>query len=200
MIRKPILDDEQLKMKRRLSMLYALLVLVICIIAALVLSMKPLHSITSERDSVPIKLIYFTGAINTDGADLSDADALRIKSFNENQICVSAFRTGEIDEVKAKNFVLSWLHVRYPSLDITEDSIVHKNTRWRKSFDACDDTYLSNVFQYDKRMAQTDITMDNIVANWAASGLIIFLGAINVIMVLWFISLYRDELNHYNDR
>lgn len=200
MINKPNLDEEQIKMKRRLSMLYALLVLVICIIVALVLSMKPLHSITSERDSIPIKLIYFEGNIDTQGADLSDADALRIKSFNENKICVSAFKTGEIDEVNAKNFVLSWLHVRYPSVTITEDALIYKKTRWRKSYDACDDTYLSNVFQYDKRMAQSDITMDNIVTNWATSGLIIFLGAINVIMVLWFISIYRDELNHYNDR
>ena len=181
-------------------MLYALLVLVICIIVALVMSMKPLNSITSERDSVPIKLFYFQGAIDTTGADLSEADELRIKSFNDNKICVSAFRTGEIDEVKAKNFVLSWLYVHYPSVDITENSIIYKNTRWRKSHEACDDAYLSNIFQYDKRMAQSDITMDNIVTNWATSGLIIFLGAINVIMVLWFISLYRNELNHYRDR
>ncbi|MBO6223960.1 MAG: hypothetical protein J6N72_00665 [Psychrobacter sp.] len=200
MINKPNLDNEQVKMKRRLSMLYALLVLVICIIVALVMSMKPLNSITSERDSVPIKLFYFQGAIDTTGADLSEADELRIKSFNDNKICVSAFRTGEIDEVKAKNFVLSWLYVHYPSVDITENSIIYKNTRWRKSHEACDDAYLSNIFQYDKRMAQSDITMDNIVTNWATSGLIIFLGAINVIMVLWFISLYRNELNHYRDR
>lgn len=200
MINKPNLDERQIKMKRRLSMLYALLVLVICIIAALLLSMKPLNSITSKRDSVNIKLFYFEGNIDTDGVKLSDADALRIKSFNENKICVSAFRTGEIDEEKAKNFVLSWLYVHYPTLNITDDSLIYKSSRWRRSYDACDDTYLSNVFQYDKRMAQTDITMDNIVRNWATSGLIIFLGAINVIMVLWFISLYRDELNHYNNR
>lgn len=200
MINRPNLDEKQIKMKRRLSMLYALLVLVICIIAALLLSMKPLNSITSKRDSVNIKLFYFEGNIDTDGVKLSDADALRIKSFNENKICVSAFRTGEIDEEKAKNFVLSWLYVRYPTLNITDDSLIYKSSRWRRSYDACDDTYLSNVFQYDKRMAQTDITMDNIVRNWATSGLIIFLGAINVIMVLWFISLYRDELNHYNNR
>lgn len=200
MINKPNLDEKQIKMKRRLSMLYALLVLVICIIAALLLSMKPLNSITSERDSVNIKLFYFEGNIDTEGVELDDADALRIKSFNDNKICVSAFRTAEVDEDKAKNFVLSWLYVRYPMLDITDDSIIYKSSRWRRSHDACDDTYLSNVFQYDKRMAQTDITMDNIVRNWATSGLIIFLGAINVIMVLWFISLYKDELDYYKNR
>lgn len=200
MINKPDLDSQQIKMKRRISSLYALLVLVICIIVAVVLSMKPIESITNERHSVNIKLFYFEGNINTAGINLDEDDSRRIKSFNDNKICVSVFRTADADETTVKNFVLSWLYFRYPELTITDDSIRYISSKWRRSHEACDDAYMSNVFQYDKRMAQTDIAMDNVVSNWMKSGMVIFLGALNVIMVLWFISLYRDELNHYNSR
>ncbi len=196
----PDLDKRQLKTKRRLSTLYALLVLVIAVIAALLLSMKPLSSIDYERKSQNIAVYYFEGAIDTSGVALNDKQKLRINSFNDNKICVSVVRTAEGNEVSTKNFVLSWLFVNYPTLNINDDSIKFLSHKWTKSHEACDDAYMSNVFQYDKRQAQTDITMDNIVTNWRLSGLILFLGAINVIMVLWFISINRDEMAHYRDR
>lgn len=196
----PKLDDKQLKTKRRLSTLYALLVLVVIVIAAILMSMKPISSITTERDSVNINVYYFKGNIDTDGVVLSKADERRIKSFNENKICVSVFKTADADEESTKNFLLSWMYVRFPNVNITDDSVVFTEKRWRPSFDACDDAYMSNVFQYEKRMAQTDISMDNVVRNWWRSGLMMFLGAINVIMVLWFISINRNEMAHYKDR
>ncbi|MED6316525.1 MAG: hypothetical protein VYA60_04705 [Pseudomonadota bacterium] len=200
MINKPELDNQQLKMKRRISSLYALLALVACTTLAVVLSMKPVDNITNKRDSVNIKVYYLNGNIDTAGASLDSSDARRIKSFNDNKICVSVFRTGEADEESVKNFVLSWLYVRYPSLNITDESVVHKSSKWAKSHEACDDTYMSNVFQYDRRMAQTDVAMDNVVSNWFRSGFVIFLGSLGFITVLWFISIYRNELNHYNNR
>ena len=121
MINKPELDNQQLKMKRRISSLYALLALVACTTLAVVLSMKPVDNITNKRDSVNIKVYYLNGNIDTAGASLDSSDARRIKSFNDNKICVSVFRTGEADEESVKNFVLSWLYVRYPSLNITDE-------------------------------------------------------------------------------
>lgn len=200
MYKKPELDKKQVKMKGRITSLYALLVLVICMIVAIVLSMQPINSVTGKRDSVSITMYYFDGNIDTTGVSLNSTDARRIKSFNDNRICVSVFRTAEANEVATKNFVLSWLYVNYPALTITDDSLVFTEKKWRKSHDACDDTYMSNVFQYEKRMAQTDISMNNMVTNWWLSGLILFLGSLNVIMVLWFISLYKDELEHYKNR
>lgn len=197
---EPKLDKRQTKMKYRLSMMYALLVLVTGVILALVLSMKPIDGISSKRDSMNIKLLYFEGNIDTEGSNLSESDSSRINALNNNDICVSSFKSAEMTEESAKNFLLSWLYVRYPGLDITEDSVIYKESKWRKSHEACQDTYLSNVFQYDKRKAQTDVTMDNIVENWMKSGLIVFLGVVNIITVLWFISIHRKELDHYNTR
>lgn len=198
--KRPKLDKEQLKIKLRLSTLYALLVLVIAIIIALLLAMKPLDSIDFERQSQNLKTYYFKGNIDTNGANLTDEEALRINSFNKNKICVSVIRTAEGTEESTKNFVLSWLFVNYPNLKITDDSIVFLSEKWTRSHKACDDAYMSNVFQFDKRKAQTEVTMANVVTNWRYSGMIIFLGAINVIMVLWFISINRDALSHYRNR
>ena len=200
MINKPKLDERQEKMKWRISSMYAMLVLIAGLIIAVLMSMEPIDSITTERDSVNIKLFYFEGNINTDGVLLNDDEARRIQSFNDNKICVSVFETADVSETAVKNFVLSWLYVKYPQVSITDDSLIHTKTRWRRSHEACDDTYLSNIFQYDKRKAQTDITMDNIVTNWWRSGLIIFLGAINIVMSLWFISHYKNEIEYYRER